>query len=314
MDKSYVVTGGAGFIGSHLVRELVEAGNEVLVVDNLSTGRVSNLGEVVGRVSLVQADLREWLCSDGPRLRDYEGVYHLAANAYIPPSVEDPRFDFDSNLLASFDLLEALRKHAPECRLVFASTGGVYGNPLTLPIKETDPTVPISPYGVSKLAAERYVSVYGDLYGLDARSLRFFSVYGPRQRKQVVYDLFRKIQARTGFLEVLGDGSQVRDFIYVDDLVRALTLLMERGDARGGTYNVASGKSVALSVLAELVIATSGIDSEVRYTGSIREGDAERWDVDTGLIQSLGFQSQVDLQEGLRAVWCWVEDSEERKK
>lgn len=310
MGMRYLVTGGAGFIGSRLVRELVSAGNEILVVDDLSSGRISNLGEVADRISLVQSDLRQWLCSDGARLAEYDGVFHLAANAYIPPSVENPRFDFESNLLASFDLLEVLRKFAPKSHLVFASSGGVYGNPLTLPIRETDPTVPISPYGVSKLAADRYLSVYADIYGLNAANLRFFSVYGPNQRKQVIYDLFRKVQTRTGVLEVLGDGSQVRDFIYVDDLVRALVLLM----GQVGTFNVASGDSFSLSDVARLVVDVSGIDSEIRFTGSIRKGDAERWSVDTEKIQSLGFQAQVPLRDGMRAVWEWLEQNQEKRE
>jgi UDP-glucose 4-epimerase len=183
-----LVTGGAGFIGSHLVEALVNASARVTVIDDLSTGSKENIESVLDQVDFLRGDMGERLRQGDVKVEDYDYIFHLAANSYIPPSVEDPARDYRSNLLNTFELIEQLRilgDSGP--RLVNTSTAGVYGNPAKLPIEEGDPTVPISPYGVSKLAAERYVSVYSDLYGIRANSLRLFSVFGPRQRKQVVY-------------------------------------------------------------------------------------------------------------------------------
>src|SRR5690606_14091871 len=159
---------------------------------------------VQDKIEWRQADLAD-LLRDGLCLHDFDYIFHLAANAYIPPSVEAPAYDFALNLHNTFTLLEALRQAPRRPRLVNVSSAAVYGNPASLPIGEGDPTVPISPYGVSKLAAERYVAVFSQLYGLPASSVRLFSVYGPRQRKQVVYDLLCRLRQNPRCLEVLGD-------------------------------------------------------------------------------------------------------------
>jgi UDP-glucose 4-epimerase len=296
-----VVTGGAGFIGSHLVEHLVATGASVTVVDDLSTGRLEHLQTVAPRVELVVGDLGDVLRLKRIRLEDYGFVFHLAGNAYIPPSVANPAFDFQANLRNTFALLEALRETPNAPGLVNASSAAVYGNPTCLPIRETDPTIPIAPYGVSKLAAERYVAVYSRLYGLRAVSVRLFSIYGPRQRKQVVYDLFCKLRANPKRLEILGDGSQARDFIYVLDVVQALMLVATAAPKHGEVYNVASGTTHTISELAEACCRVSGLRPEIVYTGQMRPGDAEKWEVDINLLRRLGFEARADLETGLIA-------------
>lgn len=306
-----LVTGGAGFVGSHLVEELVGRGVDVTVVDNLSSGRLRNLDAVLAHVHVVQSELSDVLEAGTLDLSSFGWVFHLAANAYIPPSVSDPAFDFGVNLRSSFELLEKLRLQDRRPRLVYASTAGVYGDPVRLPIKETDPTVPISPYGVSKLATERYVDVYSRLYGIAASSVRFFSIYGPRQRKQVVYDLFRKLEQGTGRLEVYGDGSQKRDFVYVTDAVQALLLAATAAPGQGEVYNVASGYSCSIGELAVTICRVAGSGARVCFTGSTRPGDAQEWVVDLSRLKELGYAPGVSLEQGLRRVYEWLTTFEE---
>lgn len=308
IDKNHVlVTGGAGFIGSHLVERLVAVGAHVTVVDNLSTGRLDHLRAVLPQIELIIGDLGDILRFKRVKLDEYECVFHLAANSYIPPSVENPAFDFQANLYNTFMLLEALRHIPGVPRLINLSSAGVYGNPARLPIRETDPTVPISPYGVSKLAGERYVAVYSQIYGLQATSLRFFSVYGPRQRKQVVYDLLCKLRADPTRIEVLGDGSQARDFIYVLDVVQAMMLAATVAPGQGEVFNVASGRTHSISELVAAWCNVCGLAPEVAYTGQVRPGDAEKWVVDITRLKQLGFEPQTSLETGLTAIRGWYD-------
>jgi UDP-glucose 4-epimerase len=309
IDRNVLVTGGAGFIGSHVVERLLAEGARVAIVDDFSTGSEQNLAAVAGRVVIVRADLGEALRDGRVRVADYDAIVHLAANPYVPWSVENPGRDFQLNLRNTFELLEALRKSGRDTLLVNASSAAVYGDPVTTPIRETDPTVPISPYGASKLAAENYVSVYSRNYGLRAVSLRLFSVYGPRQRKQVVYDLFRKCRENPDAIEVFGDGSQERDFVYVTNVAEAVVTVMRAAPARGEMYNLASGVTHSLTALVDGVIAASGTRPRVHYTGQVRPGDAERWSADIGRLSALGFRAAVSLEQGLSAVCAWYDEA-----
>ena len=303
-----LVTGGAGFIASHLVEALVEAGLNVTVVDNFITGSAENLKAVNKKINVIVGDLGDLLRLNRLNVADYMYIFHLAANPYIPPSVENPAYDLYQNLQNTFALLEALRKATQRPRLINASSAAVYGNPARLPIRETDPTVPISPYGVSKLAAERYVAVYSQLYDIPAISMRFFSVYGPRQRKQVVFDILRKLHANPREIEILGDGSQARDFAFVDDVVQAMLLGAKKAPGKGETYNVASGTTYTIKDLVNLWCEICGVAPEIKYTGHVRPGDAERWEVDLSKLQTLDYRPQTCLEEGLRSVRAWYDN------
>ena len=194
-NKPVLVTGGAGFIGSHLVELLVEVGAHVTVLDSLVSGSEANLAAVRHQIQFINQDIRllDWatLLATHP----CAVLFHLAANAYVPPSVETPEYDYAVNLDSTFRLLSTLRQTKWAGRFVFASSAAVYGNAMQLPIAEDDATVPVSPYGVGKLADERYIAVFSRLYGLHLASARFFSAYGPRQKKQVVYDFLENCAA-----------------------------------------------------------------------------------------------------------------------
>jgi UDP-glucose 4-epimerase len=303
-DTRALVTGGAGFIGSHLVERLVDLGARVAVIDDLSTGRVESLRAVAARIDFEHRPLGEAL-HEPDFILDFDVIFHLAANPYIPPSVEDPSYDYELNLDTTFRLLEALRRGERPPRLVNTSSAAVYGNPQRLPIRESDPTVPISPYGVSKLAAERYVAVYSQLYGISASSVRLFSVYGPRQRKQVVYDLFDRLACDPGRLEVIGDGTQERDFAYVEDVAAAMILVAQRAPAAGEVFNVASGSTHSIAELVSGICDALELRPEVDYTGTVRPGDADRWSVDTSALRALGYEPSTTLVQGLRMTRDW---------
>ena len=303
--RSVLVTGGAGFLGSHLVEELVRRGDRVSVIDNFSTGFESNLSSVSGRVDLCRLDLRK---DDArpmlERLRP-EAIFHVAANAYVPTSVEDPRSDFENNALSTFNLLEAVRQAARETPLLHTSSVAVYGEGVRMPIREEDPTNPVSPYGASKLAAERYVAVYAKVFGLKTANLRLFPIYGPRLRKQVIYDLMRKVRDNPRELPIYGDGTQVRDFNYVGNVVEALMLVAGKGALEGEVYNVAAEHPVTIRRLAEMICDRMGASPRFLFSGDVRPGDAQRWVADTTRLKGLGYSPRVGFAEGLAETVAW---------
>lgn len=314
MNKNVLVTGGAGFLGSFLVERLVDEGAEVTVVDDISSGSIKNLERVMNRINFQRLDIRQISWAPIIRENHIDLIFHLAANAYVPPSVENPAWDYQINLEGTFRLLEALRKLEYSGLLINASSGAVYGNPIRLPIQEDDPTCPISPYGVAKLSGERYLSVYSQIYGLKALSLRFFSLYGPRQYKQVVYDLSKKLTKLSSELVIYGDGSQVRDFTYVEDAVQSIMLTAERAPAQGEVYNVASGCGYSIGELVEILCSVLNVSPRLIYSGSVRPGDPEKWSVDINRLSSLGYLPQVSFNEGLKRTAKWVQLTHNKEK
>jgi UDP-glucose 4-epimerase len=306
--RPVLVTGGAGFIGSHLVEALVARGARVSVVDNLSSGYESNLQRVNEQVDLqlldlATDDLRPLLAD-----RSFELIFHLAANAYLPASVENPRSDFERNVIGTFELLEAVRSAAPEAVLVHASSAAVYGHAVRTPIKEEDQTVPVAPYGVSKLAAERYVAVYADVYKLRAANARLFPIYGPRLRKQVVFDLIRKVHESPNELFIYGDGTQVRDFNHVANVVEALMLIADQTSGEGEVYNVAADEPVAIRDLARMICERMGASPRFTYSGDVRPGEVQRWTADGSRLAALGYRPRMGLADGLTGTVAWFRE------
>lgn len=304
--RRVVLTGGAGFIGSHVAEAMVAAGADVVVADDLSSGSSENLAQVAGRVALAVSSLEtEHL----DLMTGADMIVHLAGIAYVPPSVERPLRDLDVNLLLTLRLLEWCRTHSPATRVLLYSSAAVYGNPARLPADEDTRLDPISPYGVSNLASERYGAVYHRLYGMPVASLRCFAVYGPRQRKQVVYDVMRRMREGGGRLTVLGDGRQRRDFCFVDDVARATLAVARRAPFAGEAWNVGGTREVTIRQLVDMVGDALGLRAEPEFTGSIRPGDPEALVADCSRLRALGWRPEVGLEEGLRRTAAWLAEA-----
>lgn len=308
---SVLVTGGCGFIGSHLADALVAGGAAVCVLDNLRAGSLVNLSAVREAVAVEVADVR-----DADRVREIVGrrrpeyVFHLAANASVPGSVEDPAYDFEANSAGTFTLLSALREVSPGTRMLLASSGAVYGQPKTFPITEEAMVDPISPYGASKAGAELTAKIFHRVYGVPTVIARICNTYGPRMARYVMFDFWHKLQRDPAALEVLGDGKQLRDFTYVSDTVRGLMLLAQRGTP-AEAYNVSSGRSYSVTEVAHAMIAALGLTGQthITYTGSSWRGDAQRWEIANDKIRGLGFAPRVSLSEGLENTIRWFQES-----
>ncbi len=301
-----LVTGGAGFIGSHLVDALVQRGDDVVVIDDLSTGRRENLDQAAAQgADLVELDIRDAAAvSDVFDERRPELIFHLAAQIDVRRSVADPIYDLNVNVAGTLNLLEAARNTAAQ-RFLLASTGGaVYGEGagLDLPLDETAVCRPDAPYGQSKFAAEGYVSLYGRLHGLSATALRLGNVYGPRQDplgEAGVVAIYCGALLGDGTPRVFGDGHQTRDYIYVLDVVEAF-LDAAKAEA-AGTYNVGTGVETSVLELGEQIAAVLDKPFEPEMAPP-RPGEVQQIAIDSGKAAAdLGWRARTSLSEGLRA-------------
>lgn len=307
--RRVLVTGGCGFIGSHLVEQVVARGAAVWVLDNLQAGVPGNLAAVRNQVELVIGDVRDPSCVRHViGLSRPEYVFHLAANASVPGSVEDPAYDFETNSAGTFALFDALRAYDRSEKIILASSGAVYGQPRIFPIVEEYPQDPISPYGASKVCAETIARMFYRVYGLPVVIARIFNTFGPRMARFVVLDFLRKLRNDPTVLEVLGDGQQKRDFTFVSDTVQGLLLLAERGST-AEAYNLSTGCSVSVTDIAQKLIAMLGLTdrTHIRYTGSSWPGDAQRWEVSITKLGLLGYAPAVDLEDGLAKTLRWYQ-------
>jgi len=302
-----LVTGGAGFIGSHVVEELVDRGHDVVVLDNFSVGREENLREVRDDIEIVRADVTDPRAVERT-FREYrpEAVIHLAAQVNVRYSMESPFVDARINALGTLNLVSLAAEHDVE-RFVYASSGGaVYGEPEYLPVDEKHPTRPISNYGVSKLAGEYYVRVYAERDGFEYVILRYANVYGPRQDPRGeagVIPIFLLRAARGEPLTIFGDGEQTRDFVFVEDVARVTAEAVERGD---GVYNIGTGRETSVNDIVNAVKAVTGVDVKVVYEDP-RPGEVRRIYLDPSRArEELGFEPRVDLEEGIERTWEWI--------
>jgi UDP-glucose 4-epimerase len=304
-NRNVLVTGGVGFIGTHLVRRLERDGANVTIIDNLQSGKWANVQP--GPSRCIEADVR-----DAAAMREAIGshrpavILHLAANASVPGSVKEPAYDFETNTGGTFNILDAARHECPATRVVAISSAAVYGEPVRFPITEDSDLAPISPYGASKLAAEVEARMFHAVYKLPVVIARVFNTYGPGMPRFVILDFLRKLQHDPARLEILGTGRQVRDFNYVEDTVQGLLALAEKG-VPGEAYNVASGVSHSVTDLAHLLIDTLGLAGKttLSFTGESWAGDAQRWEVDIGKMRGLGYRPATTLREGVKKVDEW---------
>jgi nucleoside-diphosphate-sugar epimerase len=296
-----LVTGGAGFIGGHIVDALLREGATVRVIDNFSTGRRENLQHNLGRIDLIEGDLRDpAACAHA--VRDVELIYHQAAIPSVARSVEDPVSSDEANVGGTVKLLEAARKAGVK-RVVFAASSSAYGETEVLPKVETMMPQPLSPYAVSKLACEQYLTVFGRLYGMKTVSLRYFNVFGPRQDPKsdyaAVIPRFITTLLRGEAPTIFGDGEQTRDFCFIENVVQA-NLLAGRADVNGEVVNIACGERVSLNQLVELMNAEIGTNIPPKH-GPPRPGDIRHSLADISAARRLlGYEPKFDLRAGLK--------------
>jgi len=301
-----LVTGGAGFIGSHLVDRLVSDGWRVRVLDNFSSGRMENVEHHRGNrnVEILRGDLKNFDEAEGA-VRDVDVVFHYAANPEVRVSTTNPEIHFNENVVATFNLLEAMRKNDVE-ELVFASSSSVYGEPESIPVSEEAPIKPVSVYGASKAACENFIHSYTNLYGLKAVVLRYANVVGPRLRHGVIYDFIVKLCKNTKQLEILGDGSQKRSYIYIDDAVEATLIAYNMTtEKRFEVYNIGSEDYITVKEVADIVVGTLGL-KDVKYVykpvehGVGWRGDVKNIALSIDKIRSLGFKPHLNSTEAVR--------------
>ena len=295
-----VVTGGAGFIGSYTVEALRGRGYEVVVVDDLSRGRPENLP---AGVQLIEGDVRTpavigYVASARPAC-----IVHLAAQVSVPTSIADPTYDRDLNLRASLTLLDVARRVG--ARFVFASSAAVYGEPSRVPVVETEPLRPLSPYGAAKAGVEMYLAAYGEQYSLPWAALRFANVYGPRQAAEGeggVVAVFCRALAAGEPLEIHGEGRQTRDFVHARDVGVAVAEAAEA--SQSGAFNVGTGSETSVRGLAELLVEVAG-------GGELRQADRRAGDLDRSALdpsrarERLGWAAATPLREGLEETLDW---------
>ncbi len=308
-----LVTGGAGFIGSHLVRRLLDLGHEVRVLDNFSTGHRKNLAEVESHIELIEGDICDTALAERTA-RGAEAVFHLAARASVPRSVEFPREANEANVTGTLNMLLAARD-AGARRFVYSASSSAYGDTPTLPKVESMAPMPLSPYAVSKLAGEHYCSCFTQVYGLETVSLRYFNVFGPRQDPNSPYaaviPAFASRMVRGERPIVFGDGEQSRDFCYIENVLNANVLALEADKLGGEVVNIACGERITLNRIIELINRHLGTNIAPEHQdprpGDVRHSLAA---IDAAK-RVIGYEPAIMFTEGLQRSMEWYRQNAE---
>ncbi|MDD5502785.1 MAG: NAD-dependent epimerase/dehydratase family protein [Candidatus Thermoplasmatota archaeon] len=286
-----LVTGGAGFIGSHLVDRLVAKGENIIVFDNLSSGKLEFIQKHIdsGKIKFVKADLMNPAEIDSA-IRGCDMVWHLAANPDVKLGASDTRIHLDQNIIATYNLLESMRKNGIK-KIGFTSTSTVYGEATQMPTPENyGPCIPISLYGASKSACEALISAYCGTFDMESVLYRFANIIGPRSTHGVIFDFIRKLKANPSELEILGDGKQTKSYCYIDDCVDSMLFGWEHRKARTEVFNVGSSDGIDVKGLADVVVKEMGLKSKYKFTGGVDGGRGWKGDVKMMMlsIEALG--------------------------
>jgi UDP-glucose 4-epimerase len=309
-----LVTGGAGFIGSHIVDKLIEKGEGVIVVDDLSTGKKEFVNE---KAKFYNLDICSKKLSDiFKEEKDIEVVIHQAAQASVINSLEEPTFDANVNILGSLNLLECCRKFDVE-KIIYASSGGaIYGEPKYLPMDETHSINPLSPYGASKYIAEIYIKLYQRLYGLKFTNLRYANVYGPRQDpygEAGVIAIFTNKLLKNERPTIFGDGEQTRDFVYVDDIAESNILSLEKG-GDNKSFNIGTGEQTSVNKIFKLLRSITDRNNIEPIYGKERKGEVRHSSLDYGKAKGeLNWEPKISLEEGLKRTVDYFQYFSERR-
>ncbi|UGV40035.1 SDR family oxidoreductase [Methanococcoides orientis] len=307
-----VITGGAGFIGSHIAEGLAKDNHEIVIVDNLDDyypidlkKRNIDIALNSGDATFINADI-----TDLSRMKEIiddtvDYVYHEAAQAGVRISVENPFKPNDINVFGTLNVLKA-SMDADVKKVINASSSSVYGKVKYMPFDEQHPTEPVSPYGVSKLAAEQYCRVFYEVYGLPTTSLRYFTVYGPRMRPDLAISIFTRKMLANEPITIFGDGEQTRDFTYVEDVVEANKKLLNNKSTDGKILNIGSGNRISVNDLIKNIRELVGSESEVKYA-KVQKGDAENTLANVNLAnQLIGYEPRVNIEKGLARFIEWM--------
>jgi UDP-glucose 4-epimerase len=304
MTQIVLITGVAGFLGRYTSQHFSQKGWSVIGIDSVppENAPVSNLAAYY-RLDLPGKTLGDLLQRHSPDV-----CIHFAGRASVPLSVDDPASDFYANTVLTFEILEALRTHAPQCRFILPSSAAVYGNPTSQPVSETTPVAPISPYGFHKRQSEELCQEYASIYGLPTAVARIFSAYGPGLRRQVLWDMCRKAINNEDLI-LQGTGDESRDFLHAVDIASGLYLIAVNGDHSDMIYNLASGIETTTRMLVAYVLRALGIDRSFQFDGVLPKGTPANWKADISKIRSLGFAPSVTLEKGIKtfAEWCRAE-------
>lgn len=300
----YIITGGAGFIGCNIARELIRRRHKVKIIDNLSTGKLENIADFKNKAEFIKADIKN-LGLLKKEFKSYDVVLHHAALRAVQKTVVDPLSANENNITGFLNVLEAAR-HNKLKRVIFASSSAVYGDGAKIKNIETDTPNPQSPYALTKLTGEYYCRLFWQLYGLPTISLRYFNVYGPYQNPESKYSavipIFVNQLLKNKRPTIYGTGEQTRDFVYIDDVVQSNILALKAPkNAFGQAFNIGAGKSIAINKLFKILQATLGKNKiEPIYTNPL-PGDISKTEADISQAQKmLGFKAQIKIEEGLR--------------
>lgn len=302
-----LITGGAGFIGSTLADRLIKNGDQVVIVDDLSMGDIENLPQSMNVTFYNESITKQVFMSDLLITNNFDYIYLLAAIASVADSIERPIETHEVNQNANLNILETIRKEklTPK-KIVFSSSAAVYGNGPELPKKESSSIDPMSPYAIDKFATERFMVDYGKLYGLPTVCTRFFNVYGPKQNPKSPYSGVLSIVSdclvKNDVFTLFGDGSQTRDYVYIDDVVDALLILATTSDAKWDVYNVATGQSISLIDVIGAYESASGKKLKVAKKEA-RLGDVQDSVADITKLRSIGYDPKVNVITGLAKYW-----------
>ena len=304
MPEVVLVTGVDGFIGRYVARHFSEQGWSVVGIDNdpPENAPLASLS-AYHRLQLPDAALGELLREHSPRV-----CIHCVGRASVGLSISDPAADFYAGSVVTFEILNALRRNAPQCRFIFLSSAAVYGNPKALPVGETQPLSPLSPYGFHKWQCEQLCLEFAEVYKLPTASVRIFSAYGPGLRRQVLWDICQKAIAQNS-LALQGTGHESRDFIHGLDIARALSVVANSAPMRGEVYNLGTGREVTIRELARLILDALGYDFVPQFDGIVPAGTPLNWRADISKISALGFTPSISLEQGIKAfsTWCQAE-------
>lgn len=293
-NLKFLITGGSGFIGKSLVIKLLEIGSKVIIYDKQTPKLSHDIKDLEYISGSVYND------KDLSKLKniDFNVIFHLASNANIPHSVANPKDDFLINALGTMKMLELARKKDIK-KFIYPSTVSVF-DVNKIPLSENDKVKVSSPYGASKLTGESYCYAYNRTYGLNTNVIRLFNVYGPGMNKYLIYDIVCKLRENTDKIVIYGDGTQIRDYLYIDDLINAFLLILEKG-IPGEDYNVSRGIPTKIIDLVNLIADIMNIKNlKIELTNKSWDGDIKKWYADISKIKKLGFEPKTSLNEGLK--------------